>query len=593
VLAPVFASWLLGFWSAAGPAVLVLGLLWGILTLVGEFVLARKSPRAGWPDEGGIQRQPAAGCIGGRDATGSSRRGSRACDPFSCDDRGRGLLRATVGTHGRRRPRPSSRGFRLCMAGCAFAVVATVFWLWLSDLDFKPVPAALIFWSWDWPAVLVLGLLLGRDRMRITLVLGVYFGGLLLIGAVGAARGTPALDFFGVSVPAFFLPLIAWAITIKDTPFLLFFLDRRVRSVGPVLLVFMLIVSIGWLLGVVVTSMYAVISAGVFLSRTLSLPTSIFDHLLESLGMVVLALPAWWVIGGIRRAYQAKWLSDQMLVFDAIWLFQALVLCRELSFEVGFSGLVGLAAFVAYKIVTIVGLRPLAVGASRRASARVLLLRVFGFRGRTERLFDLLEARWRYAGPIQMIAAPRSRRENDRSRQVHGLPERPAAPSVHHRAGRPAAPAGRDRLAARCGRAISCQRHLLRQRNLAGCGRAPDVAERPCRDGSAWFLAAEQGLCIRIAGAPRYRPDHPLHSSRRSLDRRAVPPPDARGMRWTDGAGLAQSRQPPSAHSTGSRQLQPSRGRRAAGDRRRRPRPDGDTPHLGGRSAERGGAMRL
>ena len=68
--------------------------------------------------------------------------------------------------------------------------------------------------------------------------------------------------------------------------------------------------------------------------------------------------------------------------------------------------MVGLAAFVAYKIVTIVGLRPLAAGASRRAIARLLLLRVFGFRGRTERLFDLLEARWRYAGPIQMIAAP-------------------------------------------------------------------------------------------------------------------------------------------------------------------------------------------
>ena len=31
---------------------------------------------------------------------------------------------------------------------------------------------------------------------------------------------------------------------------------------------------------------------------------------------------------------------------------------------------------------------------------------MFGFRGRTERLFDVLEARWRYAGPIQMIAAP-------------------------------------------------------------------------------------------------------------------------------------------------------------------------------------------
>ncbi len=35
-----------------------------------------------------------------------------------------------------------------------------------------------------------------------------------------------------------------------------------------------------------------------------------------------------------------------------------------------------------------------------------MLLRTFGFRRRSERFFDLLGARWRYAGPIQLIAAP-------------------------------------------------------------------------------------------------------------------------------------------------------------------------------------------
>jgi hypothetical protein len=45
-------------------------------------------------------------------------------------------------------------------------------------------------------------------------------------------------------------------------------------------------------------------------------------------------------------------------------------------------------------------------GASAREPARLLLLRAFGFRRRTERFFDLLGARWRYAGPIQLIAAP-------------------------------------------------------------------------------------------------------------------------------------------------------------------------------------------
>ena len=122
--------------------------------------------------------------------------------------------------------------------------------------------------------------------------------------------------------------------------------------------------------------------------------------------MAVLAAPAWWMIGGIRRAYQGKWLSDQTLVFDAIWLFQAVLLSEELMHQVGLWGWVGLSAFLAYKLVAFAGLRPLAGAAAGRPIARVLLLRVFGFQRRAERLFDLLAGRWRYAGPLQMIAAP-------------------------------------------------------------------------------------------------------------------------------------------------------------------------------------------
>jgi hypothetical protein len=58
-----------------------------------------------------------------------------------------------------------------------------------------------------------------------------------------------------------------------------------------------------------------------------------------------------------------------------------------------------------YKLITWIGLRPLATAAAGRSPARLLLLRSFGFRRRSERFFDLLGARWRYAGPIQLIAA--------------------------------------------------------------------------------------------------------------------------------------------------------------------------------------------
>jgi len=287
-------------------------------------------------------------------------------------------------------------------AGAAFAAVATALMFRWGEVDYAPVRAALIFWSWAWPVVVVLQLLWGRDRMRTALVLGVYFGGLLLICVVVAAGDTPPLDLFGVSVPAFVQPLVFWAQSILYSLFLLFFLNRRVRSVGPVLLVFLLIASIGGLLAQVVMSTYA----GTRLMSSLGLPVEFVFLLVPLLGMIVFALPAWWVIGGIRHAYQAKQVSDVTLMFDAIWLFQALILCESLIFEAGLTGWIGLGAFAAYTLVAVLGARWIAAAAMRRPAARLLLLRVFGFRARTERLFDVLAARWRFAGPIQMIAAP-------------------------------------------------------------------------------------------------------------------------------------------------------------------------------------------
>jgi hypothetical protein len=74
--------------------------------------------------------------------------------------------------------------------------------------------------------------------------------------------------------------------------------------------------------------------------------------------------------------------------------------------EIGARGCFAAVVFPLYKAVVWLGLRPLAAAAASHPPARLLLLRTFGFRRRTERFYDLLGARWRYAGPIQLIAAP-------------------------------------------------------------------------------------------------------------------------------------------------------------------------------------------
>ena len=126
----------------------------------------------------------------------------------------------------------------------------------------------------------------------------------------------------------------------------------------------------------------------------------------DVIGMLLFLPLGWLAIAWVRYLYDRKWFSEQSLVFDSIWLFETLWLCQRNHYEVGPRGWLGLSVFAVYKLITWIGLRPLATAAAGRPPARLLLLRTFGFRRRTERFFDLLGARWRYAGPIQLIAAP-------------------------------------------------------------------------------------------------------------------------------------------------------------------------------------------
>jgi hypothetical protein len=84
----------------------------------------------------------------------------------------------------------------------------------------------------------------------------------------------------------------------------------------------------------------------------------------------------------------------------------SLILCSRLATEQGALGWAGLLAFAAYVLVVRLGLRPLRRGALEQPAARLLLLRVFGAQRRSERLYDLFNARWRHRGSMQMIGAP-------------------------------------------------------------------------------------------------------------------------------------------------------------------------------------------
>jgi len=293
------------------------------------------------------------------------------------------------------------------LAGAAFAAIASVLTFRLGEIEFSYVRCAIFLLAWGWPIILVLHLLWGQDRRRLGVLLAGYVGLLLGVCLIVAFSATPPMEIGGIRVPPFFVPLVFWGITVLPALFLVFFLLRGIRAVGPALLVFMIFAMSGAAGSTIALST----RAGMKVAVAILVPLGLFSPgtavlLAAVAGMLLLAPLGWIAVDFIRRGNEARRLSDASIVFDSIWLFQTLSLFGVLFNSAGWAAWIALCAFVVYKLIVWVGLRPVAAAATRHPPARLLLLRVFGFKRRTERLFDLLSARWRYAGPIALIAAP-------------------------------------------------------------------------------------------------------------------------------------------------------------------------------------------
>lgn len=304
------------------------------------------------------------------------------------------------------------------LAGFAHAATATALQILFGQFEFLPIRASVVFWANAWPVTLTLVLLWGADRRRQALTVIAHFVVLAALALTVALGPTPPLALSavpslgtpepgleglaraaeGIVVPPFAQPLLVWLMYALPTAYLLLFLNRHVRSIGPLLLVFMVIAATGAHLATVALSARPEWFAAA--SMLTGGPVELWVYGFPLLGMIVFAVPGWLVIRWIGRRYQRKQFSDQSFVFDGIWLFSTLLLCQTLIQDVGYAGWAGLLAFLAWKLVCLAGLSPLVRRAAARPPAQLLLLRVFGFQRRTQRLFSVLSTRWRYAGPI-------------------------------------------------------------------------------------------------------------------------------------------------------------------------------------------------
>jgi hypothetical protein len=299
--------------------------------------------------------------------------------------------------------------FAHAVAGVAFGLVAALLLLLLSGTEIWPLRTAALTWAYTWPVVPVLCLVVGPDRAAQGRILLGYFGGLLLLCALAWLIGAPDLPLapLGLTLPGLLSPFILWLIHAAPSLFLLLFLNRRVRAVGPLVLVFVLIALVGTHVALSILAIDSVMRA----AGEVAVQTGLGGHgvfwTVVLLGLLAGGWPAARAATWLSKQYAAKRFSNLTLIASAIWLAETLWIASGFHRE---GGALGLAAsvlpFVAWTIALNAALRPLAAAARSQPAPRLLLLRVFGFGRRSQRLLDLLGTRWRLVGSIDLIAAP-------------------------------------------------------------------------------------------------------------------------------------------------------------------------------------------
>lgn len=255
-------------------------------------------------------------------------------------------------------------------AGALFVLLMTFAWFVASGIEFSFFRCLMIFWTMGWPVVLSINLIAASTRRVLMVSTGLYFAVYLLLGAIALLRSP---DFTADQI------IVLWlAFNLMPTALLLFFLNRQIRSVGPLVLVFMIVGLTG---SVVATSVIGQSEAALRLLIEITSHIGLGDHAFASINMAGFACFA--VLGGllaiwIRRGYDSKILSDQAILLDSVWIIFGITHAVSLVFE-GWQWLASFFfAFLIYKAVVLIGLRSMHNSTnSNFLNKKLLLLRVF------------------------------------------------------------------------------------------------------------------------------------------------------------------------------------------------------------------------
>jgi hypothetical protein len=187
---------------------------------------------------------------------------------------------------------------------------------------------------------------------------------------------------------------LGWgAVNIIGTLLALSSLAPRIRQVGPMVLVFIIAVIVGW-------------NVDVMLGYSPGFDATTAVYAMKLGGALAGGVIAWLLLQGLGGLYRARQISDQSIIIDSIWLFATIYYAFMASNNLS-SFLTCLTAFLVYKSITLLGFALLRKKFAAAAfDPSLLLLRVFSLGRRSAHLFNLFGKLWRYAGSTRLIAGP-------------------------------------------------------------------------------------------------------------------------------------------------------------------------------------------
>lgn len=282
------------------------------------------------------------------------------------------------------------------LAALAYAAILGLVTGWLAEpaAPFRPLRFLLLTMVFGWPVVPTLAIVAGSVRRWKVAIASLYTVVFLALSVI-ATWGSPESSV-GQAV-------LLWALYNGPSLVLLWLcLSRRIRAVGPLVLVFLILGFLGthMLLSVIGSSdarMRGAVTVGDWFG--LGAVGTLVGTVIT--GFIVFAIVGAALLWWIRRRYEAKQLSDESLTIHTIWWMYVYSHAIGLAFEHPLAPVAGLGAMAAFIVVTRVGF---ARATSGGTGPKLLLLRSFSIGPAGERLFDALEKHWRRVGSIQMIA---------------------------------------------------------------------------------------------------------------------------------------------------------------------------------------------